>query len=91
MTDSGTKLHGFFRSGASYRVRVALALKGIAYDGAFYRLRSGEQRAEAYLALNPQGLVPALEIDGVVLTRVWPSASISTRRTMARSCCRRMP
>lgn len=69
MTDSGTKLHGFFRSGASYRVRVALALKGIEYDGAFYRLRAGEQRAEAYLALNPQGLVPALEIDGVVLTQ----------------------
>lgn len=64
-----TKLHGFFRSGASYRVRVALAVKGIAYDGAFYRLRSGEQRAPAYLALNPQGLVPALEIDGVVLTQ----------------------
>lgn len=64
-----TKLHGFFRSGASYRVRIALAVKGIAYDGAFYRLRAGEHRAPAYLALNPQGLLPALEIDGAVLTQ----------------------
>jgi maleylpyruvate isomerase len=64
-----TRLHGFFRSGASYRVRIALALKGVAYDGAFYRLRAGEHRAPAFLALNPQGLVPALEIDGVVLTQ----------------------
>ncbi|MDE1916668.1 MAG: maleylacetoacetate isomerase [Sphingomonadales bacterium] len=64
-----TRLHGFFRSSASYRLRIALAIKGIAYEGRYYRLRAGEQRAPAYLALNPQGLVPALEIDGVVLTQ----------------------
>jgi maleylpyruvate isomerase len=63
------KLHGFFRSGASYRVRIALALKGIAYSGAFYRLRAREHLTPAYLALNPQGLLPALEIDGEVLTQ----------------------
>jgi maleylpyruvate isomerase len=63
------RLHGFFRSTASYRVRIALAFKGIAYEGAFYRLREGEQRAPAFLALNPQGMVPALEIDGAVLTQ----------------------
>jgi maleylpyruvate isomerase len=62
-------LHGFFRSSASWRVRIALALKGIDYSHSFYRLRAGEQRSAAYLALNPQGLVPALEIDGLVLTQ----------------------
>ncbi|NKJ02892.1 maleylacetoacetate isomerase [Novosphingobium sp. SG707] len=62
-------LHGFFRSGASYRVRIALGLKGIAYGNVSYSLRDGAQRSPAYLALNPQGLVPALEIDGTVLTQ----------------------
>ncbi len=62
-------LHGFFRSSASWRVRIALALKGIAYTQSSYRLRKGEQRSEAFLRLNTQGLVPALEIDGSVLTQ----------------------
>lgn len=62
-------LHGFFRSGASYRVRIALNLKGVAYRDAFHHLRKGEQNAPAYRALNPQGLLPALEIDGAVLTQ----------------------
>lgn len=62
-------LHGYFRSSASYRVRIALNLKGIAYRDAFHHLRKGEQRAPDYLALNPQGLVPALEIGGAVLTQ----------------------
>jgi maleylpyruvate isomerase len=64
-----TKLHGFFRSTASYRVRIALALKGVAYDGAFYRLRAGETRTPTYLAMNPQGFLPSLEIGGAVLTQ----------------------
>jgi maleylpyruvate isomerase len=63
-------LHGFFRSGASHRVRIALNLKGLAYESRTYVLREGEQRSAAYLALNPEGLVPALELsDGVVLTQ----------------------
>lgn len=62
-------LHGYFRSTASYRVRVALNLKGVAYADAFHHLRKGEQRAPDYLALNPQGLLPALEMDGAVLTQ----------------------
>jgi maleylpyruvate isomerase len=63
-------LHGYYRSTASYRVRIALNLKGIAYDDAFHHLRKGEQRAPAFLALNPQGLLPALETDdGAVLTQ----------------------
>jgi maleylpyruvate isomerase len=62
-------LHGYYRSTASYRVRIALALKGVAYADAFRHLRNGEQRAADYLALNPQGFVPALEIGGAVLTQ----------------------
>jgi maleylacetoacetate isomerase len=62
-------LHGYFRSTASYRVRIALNLKGVVYADAFHHLRKGEQRAADYLALNPQGLLPALVIDGAVLTQ----------------------
>jgi maleylpyruvate isomerase len=61
-------LHGYFRSSAAFRVRIALNLKGLPFEQITYRLRRGEQRSPAYLALNPQGLVPALEIDGLVLT-----------------------
>ncbi len=72
MTTSATslRLHGFFRSSASWRVRIALALKGLAAEQIAHHLRRGEQRAESYLRLNPQGLVPALEIgDATVLTQ----------------------
>ena len=58
------KLHGYFRSSASYRVRIALNLKGLRADHIPHHLRKGEQCAPAYLAINPQGLVPALEDDG---------------------------
>lgn len=62
-------LHGYWRSGAAYRTRIALALKGLAYDQQGIDLRTGAQRSEAFVALNPQGMVPALEIDGAVLTQ----------------------
>lgn len=68
MTDA-LILHGYFRSSASYRVRIALNLKGIAYSDAFHHLRRGEQRAPDFLALNPQGLLPALETPDGVLTQ----------------------
>ena len=62
-------LHGFWRSSASWRVRIAMGLKGLTWSDRTYRLRAGEQRSDAYMAINPQGLVPALEVDGTVLTQ----------------------
>ena len=65
-----TTLYGYFRSSAAYRVRIALNLKGLAYEQAPVNLVKGEQRGEAFLARNPQGLVPALVTDeGRVLTQ----------------------
>ncbi|MGV0759870.1 maleylacetoacetate isomerase [Tistrella mobilis] len=64
------KVYGYFRSSASYRLRIALNLKGLAPEQAFVHLRRGEQRTPDYLALNPEGLVPALVTDdGQVLTQ----------------------
>jgi maleylpyruvate isomerase len=64
------KLHGYFRSSASYRVRIALNLKGLNADHLPHHLRKGEQRDPAYLKINPQGLVPTLQDDqGVILTQ----------------------
>jgi maleylacetoacetate isomerase len=61
-------LHGYFRSSASFRVRIALNIKDIAYDQITYQLRRGEHRAPEYLRLNPQGLVPTLQIGDLFLT-----------------------
>jgi maleylpyruvate isomerase len=63
------KLHGYFRSSASYRVRIALNLKGLSAEHLPHHLRKGEQCAPAYLAINPQGLVPTLENEDAVLTQ----------------------
>jgi maleylpyruvate isomerase len=63
------KLHGYFRSSASYRVRIALNLKGVSADHLPHHLRKGEQRDPAYLAINPQGLVPTLQDAGAVITQ----------------------
>lgn len=64
-----TVLHTYWRSSAAWRVRTALAFKGLTWEPAPHDLRNGEQSAPDYLARNPQGLVPALEIDGAVLTQ----------------------
>jgi maleylacetoacetate isomerase len=65
------KLYTYFRSSAAYRVRIALALKGIAYDPAYVHLikDGGQHRAAAYKAVNPQGLVPALEDKGATIVQ----------------------
>jgi maleylacetoacetate isomerase len=62
-------LHDYFRSSATYRVRIALALKGVDYEHRTVNLARGDQKSAAFHALNPQGLIPALEIDGHVLTQ----------------------
>jgi maleylpyruvate isomerase len=63
-------LYGYALSSASYRVRIALALKGLPVIDQPKQLRDGEQRREDYLQINPQGLVPALALDdGEVLTQ----------------------
>lgn len=63
-------LHGYYRSASSWRVRIALGLKDLRVAQVAHHLRRGEQRAADYLALNPQGLVPALVLDdGTVLTQ----------------------
>lgn len=62
-------LHDYFRSSASYRVRIALGLKGVEHDSVSVDLRSGDQRSDDYKARNPQGFVPMLEMDGLKLTQ----------------------
>jgi maleylacetoacetate isomerase len=70
--EAGTaRLHGYWRSTAAWRVRIALNLKGLAWASVPVHLvrDGGEQRLPAFRRLNPQGLVPVLEIDGLVLTQ----------------------
>ena len=62
-------LYSYFRSSAAYRVRIALALKGLVYKMAPINLLTGEQRGKSYKATNPQGLLPALRDGDTVLTQ----------------------
>ena len=64
---SALTLHGYWRSSAAYRVRIALNLKALAYDQVAHDLRVGAQRDAGYQALSPQGLVPVIEADGLIL------------------------
>jgi maleylacetoacetate isomerase len=63
------KLYTFFRSSAAFRVRIALNLKGLKYESAPKAFAKNEHRAADYLALNPQGLIPALALDDAVLSQ----------------------
>jgi maleylacetoacetate isomerase len=67
------KLYTYFRSSAAYRVRVALALKGLSYDAVRVHLMKGEQYGAEYSAINPQNLVPVLEDEG---QRLYQSLAI---------------
>jgi maleylacetoacetate isomerase len=63
------KLYTYFRSSAAYRVRIALNLKGIDYESVPVDLRPAAHRQQEYLALNPQGLIPALADGGTVISQ----------------------
>lgn len=62
-------LHDYWRSSSAYRVRIALNLKGVDYRGVEVDLLKGEQGAEDYAAVNPQRFVPALEVNGQIITQ----------------------
>jgi len=62
-------LYDYYRSSAAYRVRIALNMKGVHYESRPVNLLESEQRSDEYRALNPQGMVPMLEIDGQRLTQ----------------------
>ena len=94
------KLHTLFRSSAAFRVRIALNLKGIDYESIAKALLKNEHRTAEYLALNPQGLIPALEIDGTVLSQslaiaeyldeVHPEPPLLPKNALARAHVRSM-
>lgn len=62
-------LHDYYRSSAAYRVRIALNLKRVEYDSQPVNLAEGAQKSAEYRALNPQGFVPMLDVDGLKLTQ----------------------
>ncbi len=63
------KLYGYYRSSASYRIRIILNLKDISHENIAVMLNRGEQHEEAYRAINPAGFVPVLEADGTLLAQ----------------------
>jgi maleylacetoacetate isomerase len=63
------KLYNYFRSSASFRVRMALALKGLAYEYVPVHIAKGEHRQPAYAAVSADQLVPVLEVDGLRLSQ----------------------
>ena len=95
------RLHDYWRSSAAYRVRIALNLKRVAYESVPFDLVAGAQRADANRAANPQGLVPALIVDGVPITQslaildwldatypdppLYPSDPLDRARALARA------
>jgi maleylacetoacetate isomerase len=62
-------LHDYWRSSSAYRVRIAMNLKGVDYRGVEVDLLHQEQRGDAYAGVNPQMMVPALDVDGQIITQ----------------------
>ena len=93
-------LHSYWRSGTSYRTRIALNLKGLDYEIRAVDLRAGEHRQAAYAGLNPQQLVPSLEAGGGVLTQSpailewleeqYPEPALLPKNAWARAVVRSM-
>jgi maleylacetoacetate isomerase len=96
------KLYSFFRSSAAYRARIALNVKGLQYEYVAKHLvnNGGEHRQAAYLAINPQGFIPALEHDGALITQsvaiieyleeVFPVPNLLPQRSIDRAVVRAM-
>lgn len=63
------KFYGYFRSSAAFRLRIAMNLKGLSAEPVLVNLQAGDQSGSGYLSVNPQGRVPALEVDGHVLVQ----------------------
>jgi maleylacetoacetate isomerase/maleylpyruvate isomerase len=96
------KLYSFFRSSAAYRARIALNVKGLQYEYVAKHLakHGGEHKLADYLAINPQGFIPALEHDGALITQsvaiieyldeVFPSPPLLPRRPVDRAMVRAM-
>jgi len=92
------KLHSYYQSSASYRVRIALNLKHISVDMATHNLAKGEHLGSDYASINPQKLVPSLEVGRDVLTQsiaimeyldeMYPNPPILPREAMARAHAR---
>ncbi|OEE64081.1 maleylacetoacetate isomerase [Enterovibrio norvegicus FF-162] len=92
------KLYDYSKSSASYRVRIALNVKGLSYQPQSVSLLDGDQKSDGYMAINPSGLVPTLVDNGQVLTQslaiieyleeVYPSPSILPTDSAARAKCR---
>jgi len=92
--------HGYWRSSAAYRVRIALNLKGVDYQEIDHDLRTGAQKDPAYIAIAPAGLVPAVEHDGHAyvqslailewLEERWPEPALLPRSLDGRAIVRGM-
>lgn len=89
------KLYGYFRSSAAYRVRIALALKGLSYESVSVHLTKGEQYGPEFSAINPQNLVPVVEDEGQLLYQSlaimqyldekWPEPPLLPKERYARN------
>lgn len=63
------KIYGYFRSSAAFRLRIAMNLKGLSADHKLINLQAGDHLSDAFRRINPQGRVPAIDIEGDILTQ----------------------